>query len=207
MNENLLNFARQVAAEMGATVVRESDEDTVRHGHAWVEADREGVRFWVSANPASYRYKVPTACVSAVWPKDKAGHTHDIRNCYGDDVVGLKGEHRAQAAISRGAVAVAKDFTRRFMPDYSRAYAAACKRRDEADAYAAAKSGAAAELAAISPGLFKVEGEGANALVRWYRTSGGYGEAYVSGGSGYLEAKSISPAKLRRIMAILAEAE
>lgn len=206
---DLLEFAREVAARLNATVVRESDADSVRHGHVYVYAKLEdGTQFCISANPACYQYKVPTACISPNWPKDRANYMHDIRNCYGPDADGLKIDHRAQAAVSRGAVAVAKDFGRRFLPLYAKAYAAACKRRDEADAYAAAKANGAAELAAIGPGVFKIEGDGAKAHVRWYQNGArGYGEAYVSGDRGYLEAKAISPEKLRRIMAIIAEAE
>lgn len=168
----MMNFLEELTAAMNATIVRRADSETIGNGHAWVAAERDGVRFHLSAHPAGYRFKVPTAIVGPDWPRDSANHMHDIRNCYGLEVEGLKIDHRAQAAVSRGAEAVAKDFGRRFLPLYTRAYVAACKRRDEADAYATAKSGAAAGLAAISPGLFKVEGEGSNAKVRWCSSGG-----------------------------------
>lgn len=204
----MMNFLEELAAAMNATIVRRDDAEAASHGYAWVTAERDGVRFSLSVHPAGYRFKVPTAIVGPEWPRDRANHRHDIRNVWGPDTEGLKIEHRVQASISRGADTIARDFNRRFWPDYSRAYAAACKRRDEADAYAQAKASGAAELAAIGPGLFKLEGSGADARVRWYSGIGqGYGDAYVSGDRGYLEAKNISLDKLHRIMAIIAEAE
>lgn len=127
-----LAFSRDLAAELGGVFTDKSSPDYDHHCQAAITVD--GRTLYLGFTTAYGRPKdYDTVCVSGLYPSyvDATGSTHAI---VPRDVLPYAGAPEIKACITRGAVAIAKDIKRRFLPEFVRVWDL-CKAR--ADSYTA----------------------------------------------------------------------
>jgi hypothetical protein len=152
-------FAAQLAAQLSGTLRPSSAE-----GRTYAVIDLPDVSIDVHTSREVGKVAVGVAVLSYTDARGESQRvsTYDVRHAFSDSMP----SYEIRAAMSRGAVAVARDIERRQLPGARQVWAKMCERRDGAQAYTASDSATQARLEAVTGDK---PGRHSNELTLWGR--------------------------------------
>lgn len=128
-----------------------------------------------------------------------------------EEADGIKGSHSIGLARSKSAKQIAADITRRLLPDYERSYLVVVERVDARNAAKAKLAAELAALAAVAPGLARVDTDrdgdatGVSVAYNVARTYGDFRSSTYKGHTEYtVKLENVSPELAAQILALVA---